>query len=207
MSTWKTYLFFCMFCCFTLLSVGCSQTVAVQPKKLVSPKLLSSREVFSPPATALLQGEDDVPVRLIIPAIQVDALIETVSVLNSGDLDTPRQQPWTDVGWYNASPDPGNLGSAVIDGHLDRPGGFPAVFWNLRNLQAGNQLKVLHRSGKMSVFTVNSVASYPVNAVPLQAIFGNGAGKYLNLITCAGGWLQSQHQTTLRMVVYASLMQ
>ena len=36
-------------------------------------------------------------------------------------------------------------------------------------------------------------------------IFGNLGGRYLNLITCAGDWIPSQHQTTLRLVVYTSL--
>ncbi|HCJ36020.1 MAG TPA: class F sortase, partial [Ktedonobacter sp.] len=44
----------------------------------------------------------------------------------------------------------------------------------------------------------------PQNA-PIQDIFGNKGGTYLNLITCAGDWIQSQHQTTQRMVVYTTL--
>ena len=41
-------------------------------------------------------------------------------------------------------------------------------------------------------------------AAPLQDIFGNRGGTYLNLITCAGDWIPSQHQTTLRLVVYTA---
>lgn len=37
-----------------------------------------------------------VPVRLIIPAIQVNAPIEQVGVLATGDLQTPQQHPWTE---------------------------------------------------------------------------------------------------------------
>jgi len=184
--------------------VGYNDVVA-QPAEAAPPKLQPTNGVSSALTTRMLPAEDT-PVRLLIPAIQVDALIEPVGVLASGELNTPRQSPWTNVGWYNASPDPGADGSAVIDGHLDRPGGLPAVFWNLRNLHAGDQLKVIHHSGKISVFTVTSTASYSVHEVPLEAIFGNGGGRYLNLITCAGDWIPSQHQTTSRMVVYAMLV-
>ena len=49
------------------------------------------------------------------------------------------------------------------------------------------------------------VAFYSPQDAPIQEIFGNEAGTYLNLITCAGDWIASQHQTTLRLVVYTTL--
>ena len=64
------------------------------------------------------------PVRLIIPAIDINASVEDVGTQANADLATPSQNPWLDVGWYNLGPQPGERGSAVIDGHLDRPGGF-----------------------------------------------------------------------------------
>ncbi len=147
----------------------------------------------------------DPPVRLQIPVIGVDTEIEPVGVSQSGDLNTPQKNPWDTAGWYSAGPSPGERGSAVIDGHLDRTGGDPAVFWNLKNLQAGDEIRVVHHSGKISLFRVQRAASYPPKGAPLQAIFGAGGGHYLNLITCAGDWIPSEHQTTLRMVVYSEL--
>jgi len=88
-----------------------SSEVAAQPRKAATPKLQPTSSVSSVLTTKVLQAED-MPVRLLIPAIQVDALIERVGVVASGELDTPRQSPWTNVGWYNASPDPGSDGSS-----------------------------------------------------------------------------------------------
>jgi sortase (surface protein transpeptidase) len=192
-------------CCllFSLLMLslaGCGPNPAREAK---IPEIQKERPLPSPSVIPTQQPED-YPVRLLIPAIHVDAPIESVGVLQSGDLDTPRQQPWTDAGWYSASPDPGSAGSSVIDGHLDRPGGFPAVFWDLHLLSAGDEISVIHHSGKSTVFVITSTASYALQDVPLQAIFGTGGGHYLNLITCAGDWIPSQHQTTSRMVVYSS---
>ena len=148
----------------------------------------------------------DFPSRLLIPAIGVNAPVERVGIANN-DMATPPQSPWTDVGWYSIGTRPGEMGSAVIDGHLDRPGGYPAVFWNLRNLQAGSIVMVKETSGKLLHFRITRIASYPPAAAPLQEIFGNTAGTYLNLITCAGDWIPSEHQTTLRLVVYTTLVQ
>src|SRR6266702_2335114 len=123
------------------------------------------------------------PLRLLIPAISINA----------------------DVGWYDAGPRPGERGSAVIDGHLDDQNGHPAVFWNLRKLHAGDEVQVVMSNGKKLTFRVSRIASSPPQAAPIQDIFGNSGGVYLNLITCAGYWIPSQHQTTLRLVVYTTL--
>lgn len=165
--------------------------------------------VVTPTPTQLLRSQSDVmtdPVRLVIPAIGVNASVETVGILNNGDLATPTRSPWTDVGWFVSGPQPGQQGSAVIDGHLDRPGGYPAVFWNLRYMQVGEHVMVVRTNGKTLNFQVTRVAFYSPQSAPIQAIFGNSGGTYLNLITCAGDWIPSQHQTTLRLVVYTTLV-
>ncbi|GAC1657554.1 MAG: class F sortase [Ktedonobacteraceae bacterium] len=146
------------------------------------------------------------PERLIIPAIDVNTSLEAVEILADGNLATPTRSPWDNVGWYDLGTNPGDRGSAVIDGHLDRPGGSPAVFWNLRNLRVGNDVLLLNAQAKTLHFRVRQVAFYTPQAAPLQDIFGNTGGNYLNLITCAGDWIPSQHQTTLRLVVYTTLV-
>jgi Sortase domain len=145
------------------------------------------------------------PVRLFIPAIGVNAFIEKVGVTPGGDLAVPTRNPWKDVGWYRSGPHPGERGSAVIDGHLDRPGGYPAVFWHLRYLQVGNEVTVIDAHGKTFHFHVTGIVFYAPQDAPIEQIFVNNDGTYLNLISCAGDWIPSQHQTTLRLVVYTSL--
>lgn len=156
----------------------------------------------TPAGTAISEAG---PRRLIIPAIAVDAPIEEVGILASGDLQTPTRDPWVNTGWYKDGPEPGQQGSSVIDGHLDRPGGYPAVFWRLRDLKVGNEVELVDSSGKTLHFRVTDVEYYQPLKAPLQQIFGDSGGKYLNLITCAGDWIPSQSQTTLREVVYTTL--
>jgi Sortase domain len=145
------------------------------------------------------------PVRLLISAIGIDATVEEVGVTPAGDLAVPKQNPWQDVGWYESGPRPGERGSAVIDGHLDRPGGYPAVFWRLRDMRIGDEVVVMDAFGKTLRFHVRDIEFYSPQDAPIQEIFGNETGTYLNLITCAGDWIASQHQTTLRLVIYTSL--
>lgn len=93
----------------------------------------------------------------------------------------------------------------MIDGHLDRPGGFPAVFWKLREMHIGDEVMVVDTHGNTLRFRATHIAFYSPEDAPLLEIFGSTGGTFLNLITCAGDWIPSQHQTSLRLVVFTSL--
>ena len=123
---------------------------------------------FSPCCSAddALAGPAASPYRLIIPSIGVDTAVEMVGVLHDGNLATPSLNPWDDVGWYAASPRPGEVGSAVIDGHLDRPGGFPAVFWNLRDLHVGDSVMIMDTVGGTVRFRVTRISLYHPRQAP-----------------------------------------
>lgn len=144
---------------------------------------------------------------LVISKIGVNAPVEPVHVQTNGSLGTPTRNQWEGVGWYQGGPIPSQHGSAVIDGHLDRPGGAPAVFWRLHELSVGDIVTVEDANGHQQHFQVIKVASYPPNNAPTAQIFGNSSGNFLNLITCAGEWIPEQHQTSLRLVVYTTLVQ
>jgi sortase (surface protein transpeptidase) len=176
--------------------------VEVSPTSKASPIAKATPTDMSVKATPI--ANVGTPTRLIVPNIGVNASVENIGILPNGDLATPTKSPWENVGWYYQGTRPGEMGSAVIAGHLDRPGGYPAVFWYLHNLQPGNMVMVVNTIGATLRFKVTRVAAYPPNQAPLQDIFANSGGKYLNLLTCAGDWIPSEHQTTLRLVVYTT---
>jgi len=192
-----------VFISFKLKTTPHTSTSIGSVRHAISPTVAPSRTAL-PALRSPLQSAAN-PVRLIIPVIGIDASIESLGILSNGNLATPVQHPWDDAGWYDLGPRPGETGSAVIDGHLDRPGGYPAVFWNLRNLHIGDKVMVVDAHGKRLSFHVAQVAFYPVQTLPIQEIFGNSQGLYLNLITCAGDWIPAQHQTNQRLVVYTAL--
>ncbi|GLV58026.1 class F sortase [Dictyobacter sp. S3.2.2.5] len=140
--------------------------------------------------------------RLIIPAIKVNAPIETVGKTSEGYMDVPTRNQWTGVGWYKEGPLPGQKGTAVIDGHLDRTGGAPAVFWDLKKLHPGDIVTVQAKNGDKARFKVTQVSNYKPTQAPIKLIFGRQDGTFLNLITCAGVWVPAENQTSERLVVY-----
>ncbi|MFZ1756031.1 MAG: class F sortase [Caldilineaceae bacterium] len=146
-----------------------------------------------------------VPVHLRIPAIGVDATIEPVGQDRNGRMDTPSLVE--DVAWYAPGLAPGEIGNAVLAGHLDRIGGAPAVFWKLGNLAAGDDIFVTDSAGGEHHFRVTAQEAYPYEDAPLDEIFGFGIRSRLNLITCRGRWDRSGQTYTQRLVVFSELVE
>lgn len=145
----------------------------------------------------------DGPQRLRIPAIGVDAAIESVGQTAAGKMGVPQESQ--NVAWYNAGVQPGAQGNAVISGHLDDRMG-PAVFWRLRNLQMGDDVFVTHADGTEDHFQVIGSEAYTNGAAPLNKIFGFDLERDLNLITCDGSWDRNSQTYSRRLVVYTRLV-
>jgi LPXTG-site transpeptidase (sortase) family protein len=149
------------------------------------------------PSTAPTSSE---PVRLSIPALDVDAQVQQVGVNAKGEMGIPSN--FKDVAWYRLGTVPGQLGSAVIAGHLDNGLGLPGVFKELGNLKKGDEVLVTARDGSILRFIVEDVAHYPYDASPLQKIFAQKDAAWLNLITCSGDWIKGKQTYSERIVVY-----
>lgn len=145
----------------------------------------------------------DYPVRIQIPAIDVDAPIEALRDNGSAKLTTP-QNP-AHVGWYRQGAIPGENGNVVMAGHLDRVDGSPAVFWELDQLTAGDAIIVYTKNKSEYHYTVKEIESYAYENAPIADIFGFGLISRLNLITCRGLWNGAEQTYTERLVVYTEL--
>ncbi|RME43542.1 MAG: class F sortase [Chloroflexi bacterium] len=145
------------------------------------------------------------PVRLEIPAIGVDALIEHVGLTEDLAMDVPKKVE--DVAWYELGYRPGERGNAVIAGHLDTAKGKPAVFWDLESLKPGDEIFVRSLDGVRRRFIVDYHTRYPYNDAPVQQIFGPSEVPQLVLITCKGTWDRVNRNYSHRVVVYATAAQ
>jgi sortase A len=158
-------------------------------------------------ATINPQGQTDViglPARIKINRLNIDAPVEALGLTKSGDMAAPENA--TGVGWYKFGPRPGDPGSAVMAGHLDTTSD-KAVFWNLKDLNAGDTISVSDESGKIKIFKVVDKKVYDTFNAPLEEVFGPSSAPHLNLITCAGKWLEDKHSYSQRLVVFAEAVQ
>ncbi len=107
-------------------------------------------------------------------------------------------------GWYDGSPTPGELGPAVILGHVDSARSGPAVFYDLAALLPGDTIGVTRADGTTVTFRVDEVARYPKRAFPTEAVYGDLDHAGLRLITCGGDFDRSAGSYEDNIVVYAS---
>ena len=145
------------------------------------------------------EGKEDR--RLTIPAIGVDAKIQTVGTMPDGSIGIPSNA--TDVAWFAGSAPIGTAGTAVVVGHVDTRVFGAGVFRGLKGLTAGD---VIHASidGRVATYVVTRLEVYPAGTDRMAEILGirEGAAR-LVLITCDGTWDQSVKRYTDRLVVFA----
>lgn len=148
------------------------------------------------------------PVSIAIPALGVAAPVNRVGLNPNGTVQVP---PFNDgavtsePAWYTRSPTPGQPGASVILGHIDTARYGPADFFSLGALQPGDEVDVTLADGKVAVFTVDGVRSYPKSSFPDQTVFGPVPFAGLRLITCGGSFDSATRQYVRNIVVFASL--
>ncbi|WP_079477980.1 class F sortase [Halobacillus salinus] len=146
--------------------------------------------------------EGIIPTRIRIPSIDVDAKIESVGVLDNGEMGVPEDP--LKAGWFEPGTQPGNRGNAVIAGHVDSKTG-PAVFYHLDQMKKGDEFTVTGKDGKEKTYIVQKLESYPQYNSPIEKIFGSTNEKRLNLITCTGEFIRDKGGHQDRLVVYSTL--
>lgn len=153
------------------------------------------------------------PERLTIPSIHLDVTIIGVGVTSAGAMDAPRCNTNSDpicneVYWFKGGYLPGELGNAVIAGHVNRPDLSPAPFWNLHFVKKGDTIVVQPLEGTALTFVVTNVTwisayAHGADNPTLDAVFGPASTRNLNLMTCIGDW--DGHTFDHRLLVQAQL--
>ncbi|HEX9889698.1 MAG TPA: class F sortase [Nitriliruptorales bacterium] len=123
------------------------------------------------------------PVRLRIPSIGVDSTLIDLGLQADGTLEVP--SGGFPAGWYTGAPTPGELGPAVIAGHVDWAG-QRGVFFDLRELSAGDDIAITRQDGSTARFRVTRVERFARDEFPTQAVYGDLDHAGLRLITCDG---------------------
>ena len=150
--------------------------------------------------------ETPVPVRLEIPAIGVDTELQRLGRAPDGTVEVPAgPREWEEAGWYEGGTRPGDPGSAVILGHVDSRRDGPAVFYRLRELRRGDQIKVVRADGSIVRFSVDRTEQYPKSRFPTDAVYYPTLTPGLRLVTCGGEFDTSIHHYRSNVIVFATL--
>jgi hypothetical protein len=146
-------------------------------------------------AAVIARGE---PTRVRVAVIGLDSTLESLHVVK-GALQAPKR--FDRAGWYSDGTAPGDVGPAVIAGHVDSKAG-PAIFYRLREITAGDKIEVV-RGGKVVTFVVIRTAWYPKKAFPTDEVYGPTPDRQLRLITCGGVFDHKLRSYKDNLVVYA----
>ena len=145
------------------------------------------------------------PVAVDIPAIGVHTRLLHLGVNRNGTIQVP---PLTtrasEAAWYKYSATPGQIGSSVIEGHVDTVRG-PAVFFRLGALRPGNRIDVRLADGITAVFRVTGVRRYVKSHFPAKVIYRTRGFAALHLITCGGAFNYKTRNYLSSIVVFAAL--
>jgi hypothetical protein len=124
-----------------------------------------------------------IPVSIAIDAIQLNAQVETIEIVD-GVMQDPTG-PWV-VSWYKETAKLGEIGNAVMAGHLDYWDVGPAVFKDIGSLKENDEINITGDDGADYVYAVEWVQNFDTANAPIQEIVGPTDDESLTLITCGG---------------------
>lgn len=182
---------------FVALSLALFFYIAQRQIQIITQHPQAKKQVL---AAEIQEKNQALPVRLKIPSIQVDAVIQYVGLTSEGAMDVPSNT--IDVGWFEPGPRPGEKGSAVIAGHFDGENNKEGVFTNLHKLKKGDKLYIEDDKGTSAVFVVAEKLIY--DPAYSDGVFSRTDRPYLNLITCDGAWDGTKKSYSKRLVVFTT---
>jgi sortase (surface protein transpeptidase) len=146
-----------------------------------------------------------VPVELSIPSIKVHTRVSSLGLQPDGTVEVPPLDRDAPVGWYRYLASPGEVGPAVILGHVDSARDGPSVFYRLGQVQRGDTVTVTRADASVATFTVRSVTEVPKSAFPSAEVYGPTQTPELRLVTCGGTFDRSRHSYRDNIIVSATL--
>jgi Sortase domain len=204
---------FVLVCLVGLMSIACTTVARRQPShQAVAPP---PRVPLQAPQAAVPKDQNGLaPLRLLIPRIDLSAGILALGPAANGAMQAPQRggphdPVWSQVYWWEVGTIPGQIGNAVIAGHVNRPDGSPSTFTYLDNLHVGDSIEVQTAGGQTLVFQVTEKATPSAsvrgsNDPTMGRIFGPALAPHLNLITCWGQWAGKDYNQ--RLVIYSTLV-
>jgi sortase (surface protein transpeptidase) len=144
-----------------------------------------------------------VPVRVRIPDIGVTSGLEQLVRADDLSIEVPRDPG--SVGWYADGPRPGQVGPAVLLGHVDSRSG-PAIFYRLDELRPGDAVVVDRSDGTSVEFSVTRTDQLPKDEFPTDLVYLPTLRPELRLVTCGGVFDTGTGHYRDNVIVFASLV-
>ncbi len=136
---------------------------------------------------------------LKIPKIGINVPISHIGLTDQWAMGSPKS--YNDVVWFDQSPRPWEVGSAVLAGHYGiRKNGSISIFQDLGKLKPGDKIYIINGKDKVISFVVTKISTYDFKASTTEVFVSNDGKAHLNLITCI--WDSVSASYSKRLVVF-----
>jgi len=154
-----------------------------------------------PPAATPAVTAVRVPVRLLIPAIGVNAPVLPTGVQAGGALAIPPDP--SDIGWWAGGAFPGKpTGAVILVGHINSAVLGPGALLRLQDVRPGNLVTVM-ASGQTFRYRVVALRAYAKANLPVAAVFGQQVAARLVVVSCGGAFDATTGHYLDNIVAYA----
>lgn len=180
------------------LAGGCSTAPSATP-----PSLTPSGPAVAPPVA---RPVDQIPQRIRIPSIGVDAVIEGIGFTAKNDLDVaPLDAHPEHVGWNLYGAPPGVAGQpALLASHIDMRG-TQGAFYHLRDVKVGDKIVVTRGDGSQMTFTTVKTLLWPKVKFSTLDLYHPVPDAEIVLVTCGGPLNRAIHSYMDNTIVRAVL--
>lgn len=127
------------------------------------------------------------PVSVQVASIGLDAPLIRTGIRADGVLEVPPGEEGSPASWYDGSPTPGERGASVLLGQVNSTTDDSGVFYDLPQLQEGDEVTVTREDGSVAIFEVYGLETFAKDEFPTRAVYYPVPGAELRLITCHEG--------------------
>lgn len=185
-----------LFTTFTLLACGSAEPPAGPAKP---PETAASSDRASAKALA-----ESAPTWIKVPSIGAESSLVPLGLNDDRTVQIPPVSEPMQAGWYEHSPTPGELGPAVILGHVDG-NGEKGIFWRLHDVREGAEVRIGRKDGSVATFVVDRVEQVPKKSFPTDDVYGDTRAPQVRLITCGGAFDKAARSYMDNVIVYGTL--
>jgi hypothetical protein len=148
-----------------------------------------------------------VPTHVDIPAVNLHADVITVGLNADDTIGTPSLSNAKVAAWYDHSPTPGQMGSAILDAHVDSAlmSDSRGAFFYLGLAKPGMTIDVTRADHSVAVFTIDEVQTALKASFPTDKVYAATPYAGLRLITCGGDYDKQTHEYLSNTIVYAHM--
>jgi sortase (surface protein transpeptidase) len=184
-------------------STATQGTAAAGPVQPVSTGI-PAQHTTSTTAADPTRSAGALPASVRIPKIGAQSSLVPLGQNADGTVQVPPVSSPLQAGWYIGGAAPGEIGPAVLLGHVDG-NSQEGIFFRLHELVTGDQVQVTRADGHVLTFTVTKVQKVAKDTFPTAAVYAATKDPELRLLTCGGAFDHATGHYVDNLIVYAKL--